>query len=422
MEGLTGSKPRVFSVEFKQQAARRLLAGESGTALSRELEVKRSVLYRWRDAYRAAGVGGLSRRRGTPAGRERATTPAPARAAPGTHPRTRTLAGETSRRAGFFRTNLSRCEPRAPGPRRAWRERIYSIIDEIRAQGPLSVERLCELGRVSRAGLYRRLQRRRPREADGEMRDRIQRIALDNRRYGYRRVGAELRRQGWVVNHKKVLRLLGKDNLLAVKKRRFVLTTETSPFLPVYPNLAQRLQVDGLDQLWVADITYIRLRETFVYLAVVLDAFSRRAIGWELGETLGAELALAALRQALATRRAGPGLVHHSDRGVQYTSRAYVELLESRGVLLSMSRRGNPYDNARAESFMKTLKSEEVALWHYRDLAQARASIGHFLEQIYNRRRLHSALGYVPPVEFEAAVAAAERREPGRVRYGFSQA
>ena len=146
------------------------------------------------------------------------------------------------------------------------------------------------------------------------------------------------------------------------------------------------------------------------------------AIGWELGETLGAELALAALRQALATRRAGPGLVHHSDRGVQYTSRAYVELLESRGVLLSMSRRGNPYDNARAESFMKTLKSEEVALWHYRDLAQARASIGHFLEQIYNRRRLHSALGYVPPVEFEAAVASAERREPGRVRYGFSQA
>ncbi len=254
------------------------------------------------------------------------------------------------------------------------------------------------------------------------MRDRIQRIALDNRRYGYRRVGAELRRQGWVVNHKKVLRLLGEDNLLAVKKRRFVLTTETSPFLPVYPNLAQRLQVDGLDQLWVADITYIRLRETFVYLAVVLDAFSRRAIGWELGETLGAELVLAALRQALATRRAGPGLVHHSDRGVQYTSRAYVELLESRGVLLSMSRRSNPYDNARAESFMKTLKSEEVALWHYRDLAQARASIGHFLEQIYNRRRLHSALGYVPPVEFEAAVASAERREPGRVRYGFSQA
>ena len=275
---------------------------------------------------------------------------------------------------------------------------------------------------MSRAGLYRRLQRRRPREADVEMRDRIQRIALDNRRYGYRRVGAELRRQGWVVNHKKVLRLLGEDNLLAVKKRRFVLTTETSPFLPVYPNLAQRLQVDGLDQLWVADITYIRLRETFVYLAVVLDAFSRRAIGWELGETLGAELALAALRQALATRRAGPGLVHHSDRGVQYTSRAYVELLESRGVLLSMSRRGNPYDNARAESFMKTLKSEEVALWHYRDLAQARASIGHFLGQIYNRRRLHSALGYVPPVEFEAAVASAERREPGRVRYGFSQA
>ena len=254
------------------------------------------------------------------------------------------------------------------------------------------------------------------------MRDRIQRIALDNRRYGYRRVGAELRRQGFVVNHKKVLRLLREDNLLAVKKRRFVLTTETSPFLPVYPNLAQRLHVDGLDQLWVADITYIRLRETFVYLAVVLDAYSRRAIGWELGETLETKLTLAALRRALASRPAGPGLVHHSDQGVQYTSRAYVELLESRGVLLSMSRRGNPYDNARAESFMKTLKSEEVSMNRYGDLAQARASIGHFLEEIYNRRRLHSALGYLPPVEYEAGLALTERREPGRVRYGFSEA
>ena len=275
---------------------------------------------------------------------------------------------------------------------------------------------------MSRAGFYRRFAERSPAACEVEMRDRIQRIALQNRRYGYRRVGAELRRQGFVVNHKKVLRLLREDNLLAVKKRRFVLTTETSPFLPVYPNLAQRLHVDGLDQLWVADITYIRLRETFVYLAVVLDAYSRRAIGWELGETLETKLTLAALRQALATRRAGPGLVHHSDRGVQYTSRAYVELLESRGVLLSMSRRGNPYDNARAESFMKTLKSEEVSMNRYRDLGEARASIGHFLEEIYNRRRLHSSLGYVPPVEFEATVASTERREEGRVRYGFSEA
>jgi putative transposase len=268
---------------------------------------------------------------------------------------------------------------------------------------------------VSRAGFYRRFAERSPAACEVEMRDRIQRIALQNRRYGYRRVGAELRRQGFVVNHKKVLRLLREDNLLAVKKRRFVLTTETSPFLPVYPNLAQRLHVDGLDQLWVADLTYIRLRETFVYLAVVLDAYSRRAIGWELGETLETKL-------TLATRRAGPGLVHHSDRGVQYTSRAYVELLESRGVLLSMSRRGNPYDNARAESFMKTLKSEEVSMNRYRDLGEARASIGHFLEEIYNRRRLHSSLGYVPPVEFEATVASTERREEGRVRYGFSEA
>ena len=253
------------------------------------------------------------------------------------------------------------------------------------------------------------------------MRDRIQRIALGNRRYGYRRVTAELRRQGLVVNHKKVLRLLRQDNLLAVRKKRFVLTTDSSHFLPVYPNLAARLRVDGVDQLWQADITYVRLRETFVYLAVVLDAYSRRVVGWRLGPTLEAELAVEALRGALEVRRPAAGLVHHSDQGVQYASRAYVELLEAHGAVMSMSRRGNPYDNARAESFMKTLKAEEVALRRYRTLDEARAFIGEFIDEIYNERRLHSALGYRPPAEFEAlaAPAATGARNP---RYEFSEA
>ncbi len=211
-----------------------------------------------------------------------------------------------------------------------------------------------------------------------------------------------------------------RDNLLALRKRRFVLTTDADHHLGVYPNWAAKLQVDGVDQLWAADITYVRMRRSFVFLAVLLDAFSRRVVGWELGPSLKAELAVNALRQALESRRPRPGLVHHSDQGVQYVSRAYVNLLEENGALISMSRRGNPYDNARAESFMKTLKSEEVNLQTYQSMAEARASIGEFIDEIYNQRRLHSALGYRPPAEFEAALPAAEAyRNP---RFEFSEA
>ena len=274
---------------------------------------------------------------------------------------------------------------------------------------------------MSRAGYYRRLHEQAPREHDMELRDCIQRIALANRRYGYRRVAAELRRQGLVVNHKKVLRIMREDDLLAAQKRRWVATTDSNPCGSGYPNLAPFVKLDGIDQLWQADITYVRLREAFVYLAVVLDAFSRRVVGWRLGKTLEAELALGALRQALELRQPPPGLVHHSDQGVQYASRSYVALLEGRGAVVSMSRRGNPYDNAKAESFMKTLKSEEVQLRRYRDLDDARASIGEFLEEVYNRRRLHSALGYRPPEEFEALLPAPPTtlRNPS---YEFSKA
>lgn len=281
----------------------------------------------------------------------------------------------------------------------------------------------CELAAVSRAGFYRSYQEHQPRQADIELRDQIQRLWIEDPHSGYRRISRALQRQGCAVNAKRVLRLMRLDNLLGVRKKSFVLTTDSNHFLPVYPNLARRLVVDGLNQLWVADITYIRLREQFLYLAVILDAFSRRVIGWQLGESLEARLALAALEQALEQRRVEAGLVHHSDRGVQYCCREYVERLEEKGILISMSRRGNPYDNARAESFMKTLKSEEVSLRQYRDFDDARQSIERFVEQVYNRRRLHSALQYRPPVEFEQQWAAsAKDRAAVRVRYEFSQA
>lgn len=233
------------------------------------------------------------------------------------------------------------------------------------------------------------------------MRDAIQKIALKMPAYGYRRVTAELRRQKLVVNHKRVLRLMRQDNLLCLRRRAFVRTTNSDHKLPIYPNLARQLVVSGLNQLWVADITYIRLRHEFVYLAVILDVFSRRVIGWALGRTLEANLAIDALRMALRRGRVKPGLVHHSDQGVQYASQAYTALLISRGIRISMSRKGNPYDNAKAESFMKTLKYEEVYRSEYRDLEDARRQIRHFIEAVYNRKRLHSALGYRSPVEFE---------------------
>ena len=203
------------------------------------------------------------------------------------------------------------------------------------------------------------------------------------------------------MNHKRVLRLMRIDNLLCIRRRKFIFTTNSQHGLPVYPNLVEGLVLNRMDQLWVADITYIRLQVGFVYLAVLLDAFSRRCIGWALQRTLEAALALEALRMALRQRRPKPGLVHHSDRGVQYASYAYTAELQQHGIRISMSRTASPYDNAQAESFIKTLKYEEVYRTEYRNLEEARASIAEFLENIYNHERLHSALGYCPPEEFE---------------------
>jgi transposase InsO family protein len=270
----------------------------------------------------------------------------------------------------------------------------------------LSIERMVELGRVSRSGFYRfNTNPETGPDKDMDLRDAIQRIALEWPSYGRPRITAELRRRGWTVNAKRVHRLLREDNLLCVRKRKFIVTTDSNHGRKVYPNLARGLVLTGVDQLWRADITYVRLREEFVFLAVILDAFSRRVIGWALDRNMEDELTLTALRMALSRRSIRPGLVHHSDRGSQYASKDYTDLLKANQIDISMSRKGNPWDNAACESFMKTLKYEEVLRNEYRDLAEAFASIPEFLEKVYNQKRLHSALGYLPPVEFEAQLA-----------------
>jgi putative transposase len=272
-------------------------------------------------------------------------------------------------------------------------------------QGSLSIERMCQLAPVSRAGFYRSLQTSQPLDEEMTVRATIQQIALAHRRrYGYRRITAELRRQGLLVNHKRVARFLREDNLLAVQPRAFVATTQAQHELEVYLNLASRLTLTGMNQLWVADITYVRLRAEFVYLAVILDGFSRKVVGWALDTTLATRLPLSALHHAIAGRQPLPGVVHHSDRGIQYASGAYVQLLRQHQMIPSMSRPANPYDNASCESFLKTLKREEIYANTYRDLEHLRMNMAAFIDQYYNCIRLHSALGYRPPEEFEQAM------------------
>jgi putative transposase len=282
----------------------------------------------------------------------------------------------------------------------------------MKADRGLSIERMLGLGRGSRSSFYRFDASVTPGpDPDMNLRDAIQRIAVEMSSYGRRRITAELRRRGWTVNPKRVYRLMREDNLLCVRRRKFMVTTDSNHACQVYPNLARQMVLTGIDQLWRADITYIRLREEFVFLAVILDAYSRRVIGWVLERTLQDSLTLGALRMALSRRIVPPGLVHHSDRGCQYASHDYTDLLKANGIQISMSRKGNPWDNAACESFMKTLKYEEVHRSEYRDLAEARASIAEFLDKIYNHKRLHSALGYLPPAEFEANLAAQSRKD-----------
>jgi transposase InsO family protein len=285
----------------------------------------------------------------------------------------------------------------------------------VKADRGLTVERMAKLAGVSRASYYRFDENAEAGpDPDMDLRDAIQHIALDWPTYGRRRMTGELRRRGWKVNHKRVHRIMREDNLLCLRKRKFVATTDSNHGRKVYPNLAREMVLTGMDQLWRADITYIRLREEFVYLAVILDSFSRRVIGWALDRTMEDSLTLSALQMALSRRVVEPGLVHHSDRGSQYASLDYTNLLKQNGIVISMSRKGNPWDNAACESFMKTLKYEEVHRNEYRDLAEARSEIREFLEKVYNQKRLHSALGYMPPAEFEAGLVAQQKEAAAR--------
>ena len=285
-------------------------------------------------------------------------------------------------------------------------------------QGSLSIERMCQLAPVSRAGFYRSLQEVEPVEEEMMVRAEIQQIALAHRRrYGYRRLTAELRRRGLLVNRKRVLRLMREDNLLAVQPQAFVVTTESDHEWEVYLNLASRMTLTGLNQLWVADITYIRLKAEFVYLAVILDGFSRKVVGWALDQTLATRLPLGALHHAITARHPPPGLVHHSDRGIQYASAAYVAVLRQHQMIPSMSRPANPYDNASCESFLKTLKREEISANRYRDLGHLRTNMEGFIDQYYNRVRLHSALGYRPPEEFEHVVGSEKTAGAATMEY-----
>ena len=266
----------------------------------------------------------------------------------------------------------------------------------------LTLRQMCETAAVSRAGYYRSWRKKEPKVEETALRDAIQKEALSRRhRGGYRPVTRALKNNGWVINHKRVLRLMREDNLLSIRRRRFVVTTDSDHGWRIYPNLACRMIVTDINQLWVADITYVRLQQEFIYLAVILDVYSRRVVGWGLSRRLERQVAQQALEMALTERRPLPGLVHHSDRGVQYASGDYVKRLESCGITISMSRPGNPWDNAWAESFIKTLKVEEINGQRYRNFDQAKACIGTFIEEIYNQQRMHSALDYRSPIEFE---------------------
>jgi putative transposase len=273
-----------------------------------------------------------------------------------------------------------------------------------RSQGEIGIGRMCQLVGISRSGYYRHWQRSAPRQEETGLRDAVQRLAIEHRHYGYRRIGALLQREGWQANHKRVLRLMREDNLLCLRQTPFVpMTTNSRHNWCVVPNLTRGMVLSGLDQLWVADITYLRLAEEFGYLAVILDAFSRKVVGWALDGHLRAELAISALVMAITARQPKRGsLIHHSDRGVQYACTEYTEILAVHDIQPSMSRVGNPYDNAKAESFIKTLKQEEINASSYLNLSQARRAIGAFIESVYNRQRLHSALAYRSPDEYEA--------------------
>src|SRR5215210_8415368 len=279
---------------------------------------------------------------------------------------------------------------------------MISEAKEAHEEAAISERELCRLFEVSRSWYYERPTPEEKAARDIELRDAIERIVLEFPGYGYRRLTKELHRRGWSVNHKRVLRIMRQESLLCQIKRRFVPTTDSAHAFGVYPNLIKDMDLDGLDRVWISDITYVRLPTTFCYLAAILDAYSRRCVGWHLSRWIDTSLTLSALEMALATRWPDPGLIHHSDQGVKYASSEYVLRLEETGAQISMAAVGNPYENAQVESFFRTLKLKEVYMKEYRDFEEAEENIAEFIEEVYNQKRLHSSLGYLPPVEFEA--------------------
>ena len=289
-------------------------------------------------------------------------------------------------------------------------------------QGGLGVERLCQLGQVSRAGFYRYLRRGWQDEEEVTLRSAVQNLVIKHRwRYGYRGVTVELRSHGMIANHKRIARIMREDNLLALRQEWFRPDDHSLRAVQIYLNLANRMTLSGPNQLWAADITYIRLSCEFVYLAIALDVFSRKVIGWALGPSLKAQLPLCALERAIANRRPPPGVVHHSDQGVQYTTREYMQKLREHQILPSMSRPANPYDNATCESFIKTLKREVIYASEYRDFEDLLQSIEEFVDRYYNQCRLHSALSYCSPQEFEHQAQADSRASTGAMMTFFGR-
>lgn len=269
----------------------------------------------------------------------------------------------------------------------------------------LPLHRMCQLLGLSRSLLYRKVtDKQKEMREDVRLVEAIDALSLVFAGYGYRRVTAQLVRDGWNINHKRVLRVMRENGLLCRIKKRWVQTTDSGHGLKTYPNLLQGKKasdVSGMNQVWVSDITYVRLPSGFCYVAAVLDAFSRRVVGWHVSSEIDSALVLAALEKALTERSPEAGWIHHSDQGVQYACRGYVERLQAAHAQISMSRKGRPRDNAQAESFFRTLKVEEVYLQDYENVTQVRACVGQFIEAVYNQKRLHSSLGYLPPAEFE---------------------
>ena len=273
------------------------------------------------------------------------------------------------------------------------------------SQEEIPIRHACSSLNISKSAYYAGLNRPAINLSDKPIKNTIYDISLEYPKYGYRRITAELHRRGQPTNHKKVLRIMREENLLCMPKKKFrITTTDSNHNYPVYPNLAKEIALTGINQFWVADITYVHLQSECVYLAIIIEVYSRKCIGWEMSRRIDAVLVLNALNMAVDARlHLGiDGLIHHSDQGVQYACNDYVNRLNELGIKISMSRKGNPYDNAFAESFMKTLKAEEVYLKEYKTFDEAYSNIKQFIEVVYNNKRLHSSIGYLPPVEFEA--------------------